>query len=440
VFPGNITVHWTCTENQACVLNPPLLGAIAQFWVNTTTANPAFSISGPNGEQFIQYTHISCPSEVVISNVTCANRLGSIPNPNTKVPAYNLLLAFDSTGLVQYSHQIFQPEGTDSGDVGGFIYTFQSMLPPQSDSTSIFWQDSTWQPMMWELTGTAVTPGPSLAKPSSGWYIAGIGDFNGDGNSDIFWRNGAANQIWELNETGRINKGQNSITDNYTGTILNPGSDWKVVGIGDFNRDGKSDILWQNDSSGSIEIWEMNGTTLIARGRFPKSDPVWQAVGTGDFNGDGMADILWQNPVSGAVTIWEMDGTSVINTYGAFNPGPSWQAVGVGDFDGAGKSDILFQYRNPSNLQDPTNGRVSILKRNGAALIPIRNANGSIPNPGAGWRIVGISDYHSDGTTDIVFQKDDGRVTVWGVNGTVIKYQGRISDPNPNLYVMGVGQ
>ena len=30
---------------------------------------------------------------------------------------------------------------------------------------------------------------------------------------------------------------------------------WKVVGTGDFNGDGKSDILWRNTSTGENAIW-----------------------------------------------------------------------------------------------------------------------------------------------------------------------------------------
>jgi hypothetical protein len=35
------------------------------------------------------------------------------------------------------------------------------------------------------------------------------------------------------------------------------------MGTGDYNHDGKSDVLWQN-SSGAVSVWEMNGTSLCA--------------------------------------------------------------------------------------------------------------------------------------------------------------------------------
>jgi hypothetical protein len=40
-----------------------------------------------------------------------------------------------------------------------------------------------------------------------------------------------------------------------------PGS-WSISGSGDYNSDGKSDIVWQ-DTSGNVAIWEMNGSAIL---------------------------------------------------------------------------------------------------------------------------------------------------------------------------------
>jgi len=84
------------------------------------------------------------------------------------------------------------------------------------------------------------------------------------------------------------------------------GAAWHVIGSGDFDGDGKSDILWQNNS-GQAAVWLMDGTSLKFRCQCrPQSGPDWHAIGTGDFDGDGKADILWQNKTASAV--WLMDG------------------------------------------------------------------------------------------------------------------------------------
>jgi FG-GAP repeat protein len=58
-------------------------------------------------------------------------------------------------------------------------------------------------------------------------------------------------------------------------------------------------------------------------------DPAWHVVGTGDFNSDGKTDLLLQNN-SGAVSVWDMSGTTVSQSGVLANPGPKWSVVGDG--------------------------------------------------------------------------------------------------------------
>ncbi|MBF0458526.1 MAG: VCBS repeat-containing protein [Nitrospirae bacterium] len=82
--------------------------------------------------------------------------------------------------------------------------------------------------------------------------------------------------------------------------------------MGDFDGDGKSDILWQNSSTGAVAIWLMDNATIKSYGSAASSmDAAWQIKGVGDFNGDGKSDILWQNSSTGAVVEWLMNGTSL---------------------------------------------------------------------------------------------------------------------------------
>ncbi|HEX5500547.1 MAG TPA: FG-GAP-like repeat-containing protein, partial [Thermomicrobiales bacterium] len=104
----------------------------------------------------------------------------------------------------------------------------------------------------------------------------------------------------------------------------------------DFNADGLSDILWQNDD-GRAAIWQMNGATVTGNQPLAFNPGAsWHEIGSGDFNADGFADILWQN-TDGRAAIWQMNGATVLhNNVLAFNPGASWHEIATGDFNGDG--------------------------------------------------------------------------------------------------------
>jgi hypothetical protein len=85
------------------------------------------------------------------------------------------------------------------------------------------------------------------------------------------------------------------------------------VGVGDFNSDGKPDILWRHTPSGMNYVWYMNGTSIIGGGNLPTVDDMnWAIVATGDFNSDVYPDILWRHTPSGENYVWYMNGTSII--------------------------------------------------------------------------------------------------------------------------------
>jgi FG-GAP-like repeat len=132
------------------------------------------------------------------------------------------------------------------------------------------------------------------------------GDFNRDGKADILWQNSSTGQrvIWLMNGTAL----QSGVSLGFVPTS------WSIVGSSDFNGDGKADILWQNTSSGQRLVWLMNGTTHTANVSLGIVPTSWSIVGSSDFNRDGKSDILWQNTSTGQRSIWLMNGTRRTST------------------------------------------------------------------------------------------------------------------------------
>ena len=92
-----------------------------------------------------------------------------------------------------------------------------------------------------------------------------------------------------------------------------------ALGTGDFNNDGKSDLLFQN-SSGQAVIWFMNGDSHAGTKTVSKPGAGFTVSGAQDVDNNGYSDLIWSNSGTGAVTATELGGpsslvsTSVIGT------------------------------------------------------------------------------------------------------------------------------
>ena len=182
--------------------------------------------------------------------------------------------------------------------------------------------------------------------PSTGWVIKGVGDFNDDGKADILWQNTISGEVylWLMNGTTIASQGE-------VQTVA-PSSGWVIAGVGDFNDDGAADILWQNSTSGEVYLWLMNGTTIASQAGVAVVPPSsnWAIQGVGDFNDDGSSDILWRNGTTGEVNIWLMNGTTIASQVSSLTVTSDWVIQGVGDFNDDGTADILWRNSNSGEV------------------------------------------------------------------------------------------
>jgi Ca2+-binding RTX toxin-like protein len=214
----------------------------------------------------------------------------------------------------------------DLGNFSGGPYGGDFLLRNTSTGMVNIWQDN-----------AGVMSGQDVAQATLDWQIMGTADFNGDGKSDILWRNEVNGyvSVWQMDGA-------------QVATTYNPGQvglEWKIVGAGDFVGDGKAEVLWRNTASGEVDLWTIDGpgagqTHGVKIADLPLN---WKVAGSGDFNGDGRNDILWQDQVSGQMVVWEMNGAQVIANQAIGNPGPQWKVVALSDINGDGKADILWR-------------------------------------------------------------------------------------------------
>jgi FG-GAP-like repeat len=169
----------------------------------------------------------------------------------------------------------------------------------------------------------------------------GLVDFNKDGKQDILWRNLANNAFhaWQMDGFSAVK--DLDIEDE-------PDTAWHPVALGDFNKDGNVDIVFRyywKDNTGHDRVWLMDGNNRVSGVDLPRvEDGNWHINGAGDFNQDGNVDLLWRNYASGENHVWFMDGTNKIG--GAVLPteaDPNWQISGNADFNKDGKIDILWR-------------------------------------------------------------------------------------------------
>jgi hypothetical protein len=210
------------------------------------------------------------------------------------------------------------------------------------------------------LNGTTATGGGEITNSpfefNPSWSVVGVGDFTNNGFSDLVYYNASLGEteVQFLNSTTATGGGE--ITN---GPFeFNPS--WSVVGVGDFTNNGFSDLVYYNASLGETEVQFLNGTTATGGGEITNGpfefNPSWNVVGVGDFNHDGYSDLVYYNANLGETEVQFLNGTTATGggeiTNSPFEFNPSWTVVGVGDFTDDGFDDDLVYYNASTGVYE----------------------------------------------------------------------------------------
>jgi FG-GAP-like repeat/HYDIN/CFA65/VesB-like, Ig-like domain len=253
--------------------------------------------------------------------------------------------------------------------------------------------------------GTFQTPVTTTQSDGS-WPVA-IGDFNGDGKLDVMTE-GNFGTVWFY-----FGNGDGTFTEQSTFYGPSPAT----YSVGDINGDGKLDLIvsWGEEGAYGTDVWFGNGD-----GTF--NDVQQLGVGAGltalsDYNRDGKLDVAV--PAFGDLEVAMGRSGGVFNTPVPYSIG-GYEMFGLwaGDLNNDGKPDLVSDagfvfmnngngtFTNPSSQSFPGINDVQLIDANGDGKVDILGIAASTQ----GMNGVGIFPGNGDGT----FQSPIVSQTSWG--------------------------
>ncbi len=232
-----------------------------------------------------------------------------------------------------------------------------------------------------------------------------LGDFNGDGKSDVVYYEYGKTKVFVSNGGGF-----NHEIWSQTSFGVQP---YKTLGVGDFNGDGKNDVVFYYENSNTwVGISDGSSFTYTIWSQNSFGTQPYETFGVGDFNGDGLSDVVFYYE-NGNTWVGISDGSSFTYTIwsqNSFGTQP-YETFGVGDFNGDGLSDIAFYYENGNTwvgISDGSSFTYTIWSQNAFRAQPYETFR--------------VGDFNGDGLSDVVFYYDNGNTWAGTSSGKDFTY------------------
>ena len=171
-----------------------------------------------------------------------------------------------------------------SGYLGGVPFTWKiaGVGDVNADGqVDVIWHNSVSGVVaVWVMNGLSITSVGFPGAASKEWAIQGIGDVDGNGQADILWRNSTNGVValWLMKGTKIASSGLLS----FLGGVS---TEWAIAQTGDVNGDGKTDVIWRNSNTGEVVVWLMNGLNISTIGLAGSTPTDWGIVGGGGLSG-----------------------------------------------------------------------------------------------------------------------------------------------------------
>ena len=238
------------------------------------------------------------------------------------------------------------------------------------------------------------------AQPSS----IKAGDFNNDNKSDLVVITPGSNTFAVL-----VGNGSGGFTNVASSTLQGTSSFVDDVDIGDFDGDGKSDLAIVRSGASVVDVRRGDGTGLFFSFAVAPVQGIPVSVVVRDFSGDGKPDIAVSNTLFES-PLRQSSVTVFINNGGAgFNPGTTYPTdaagvLGIGDFNSDNKPDLivssgaLFIGSNMEGLDVLTN------KGDGSFNPRLSTLAGPASDQ------LAVADFNNDGKDDVLITQTNGSV------------------------------
>jgi hypothetical protein len=244
---------------------------------------------------------------------------------------------------------------------------------------------------------------PTFGSGGKGARNIEIGDFNGDGRPDLVVSNQCVSDSDCSQGTVAVLLGNGDGT--YQSAVASPtGAILSSLAVGDFNRDGKLDVAVDNEcpdtgcTTGSINVLLGNGDGSFQAPAAYAAGGTAFSVESGDLNGDGKLDLVMANGVDSAgVFLGNGDGTfKPVSTVTTSAGG--FSAVFLGDFDGDNRLDLAV-VTGTCDATPTCTQSVSIHLGNGDGTFRVPTQTQS--SPGLNPQAVALGDINGDGKLDL---------------------------------------
>jgi hypothetical protein len=231
-----------------------------------------------------------------------------------------------------------------------------------------------------------------------GTFTAFSGDFDGDGESDMYWFGpGAA--------ADSVAWGKSNMT--FTAGTDTTSTDYKPF-TGDFDRDGYTDIFWYGPGAIQDRLSWGNSSRTFGSDRgfntagveLPNAEANVYTPLVGDFDGDGFSDIFWYAPGAAADLQWFGGGGGRRFIQTATAVAETFDKSLVGDFNGDGRSDVFWYSRL---------GRSFVSYGTAARTFTRVEAKDTAARvlPQTTWISILAGDFDGDGRSDLYFYVSD---------------------------------